>query len=370
MNVLWPWALVLLALIPLVVALYIWMLRRKRRYAVRFSNLALVRAAMPRYTRWRRHLPFALFVSGLAGLLLGMARPALELTVPMNRTTIILAMDVSRSMCSTDVEPNRLAVAQQAALAFIEDQPQGTQIGIVAFTGLAEIVVLPTSDKEALAEAVNGFTTAIGTAIGSAILKSIDAIAEVNGAVAPSGVNLRAGLDQDGGAQGDFRPQEAPVAYQPDIIVLLTDGANSRGPDPVDAAQQAVDRQVRIYTIGFGTTNPGPMSCTREQLGGDLFGRGGGFPGGFGDGSGGGDSRGFRRFVMLDEPALRQVAEMTGGAYFEAESAEQLLEVFRDLPSHIVLQTEEREISVLFSALALALVATGVILSLRWNRFP
>ncbi len=369
MSLLWPWALSLLILVPLMVALYIEMLRRKRRYAVRFSNLALIRAAMPRYARWRRHLPFALFVAGLAGALLALARPALALTVPLNRATIILAMDVSRSMCATDVEPNRLTVAQEAARAFINDQPPGAQIGIVAFTGLAEIVASPTDDKEALTEVVDGFTTAIGTAIGSAILKSIDAIAELNNAVAPSGVNLRAGME-DGEADQRANPDDAVTLYQPDIIVLLTDGANSRGPLPVDAAQQAVDRQVRIYTIGFGTTNPGPMVCTREQLGGDLFRGGGGFPGGFGDGSGGGNGGGFRRFIVLDEPTLREVAEMTGGAYFQAENAEQLLEVFRDLPSHIILQNEVKEVSALFTALAFLLVASGVALSIRWNRFP
>ena len=162
--------------------------------------------------------------------------------------------------------------------------------------------------------------------------------------------------------------------HPPDIIVLLTNGANSRGPLPIDAAQQAVDRQVRIYTIGFGTPNPGQMSCTRAQLGGDVFRGSGGFPGGgfsggFDGGSGGG-GRDFWRFVALDEPMLRAVAEMTGGEYFQAENADQLLEVFADLPSHLVLQTERRELSVVFTALATLLAAAGVALSLQWNRFP
>ena len=200
---LWPWALISLLFIPLLVALYVWMLRRKRRYAVRFSSIALIRAAMPRHSRWRRHLPFALFVAGMTALLMATARPVAEVTVPMNRANIVLAMDISRSMCATDVDPNRLTVAQQAALAFIDDQPDGTQIGIVAFTGLAEIVVPPTNDKEALRQAINGFTTSLGTAIGSAILKSIDAISDVNDEVAPSGVNLRAGLEE--GDQSAFR---------------------------------------------------------------------------------------------------------------------------------------------------------------------
>ncbi|MCB0131993.1 MAG: VWA domain-containing protein, partial [Caldilineaceae bacterium] len=170
MSLLWPWTLLCLILIPLGIALYVWMLRRKRRFAVRYSSLALVRAAMPARQRWRRHLPFGLFMLGLTALVLAMARPVAAITVPQSRASIILAMDVSRSMCATDVPPNRLTVAQEAAQAFIADQAAGTQIGIVAFTGFAEIIVPPTNDKDALDAAIDNFTTALGTAIGSAIL--------------------------------------------------------------------------------------------------------------------------------------------------------------------------------------------------------
>ncbi|UCC54224.1 MAG: VWA domain-containing protein, partial [Anaerolineaceae bacterium] len=227
MNLLWPWYLSLLLLIPLLIAVYIWILRRRRRFAIRYSSLSLIRQAIPKRSRWRRHLPFALFLLALSSLTIAMSRPQAEVEVPLSRTTIILALDISRSMCATDVEPNRLTVAQDAALAFIEDQVAGTQIGIVAFADFAEIVVAPTSDKEVLKEAVENFTTSLGTAIGSATLKSIDAIAEINTAVAPSGVNLSAENDEPGTAEN---------GYQPDIIVLLTDGANSRGPLPLDAA--------------------------------------------------------------------------------------------------------------------------------------
>src|SRR5262245_19858090 len=190
MNLLWPRFLLLLWLIPLLIAVYIWMLRRKRRFAIRYSSLALIREAVPQWSRWRRHLPFALFLLGLTSLITAMARPAAVVEVPLSRTTIILAMDVSRSMCATDVPPNRLTVAQEAALAFIEDQPAGTQMGIVAFAGFAEIVVPPTRDKEALRQAIRNFTTSLGTTIGSATLKSIDAIATINPAVAPSNFDL------------------------------------------------------------------------------------------------------------------------------------------------------------------------------------
>jgi Ca-activated chloride channel family protein len=297
-----------------------------------------------------------------------MARPAAEVEVPLNRTTIILALDVSRSMCATDVSPNRLAVAQDAALSFIQNQAADTRIGIIAFADFAEIIVPPTNDKADLERAVSNLTTAFGTAIGSATLKSIDAIAEVNEAVAPSGLNLRT----------DENPSEGEEAiYLPEIIVLLTDGANSQGPFPLDAARQAADRGLRVYTIGFGTTELSAMVCSREQLGSNIFGpggigggfgQGGGFSGGGGFGGGGGGN--FRRFLVIDEPTLQAVADITGGSYFRAENADQLNEVFQELPTQIVLQKETQEISVIFVALGAILAMIAVALSLLWNRFP
>ena len=376
MKLLWPWLLLLLILIPLLIAVYIWMLRRRRQFAVRYSSLSLIRAAQPERARWRQHLPFALFLLALATLTAAMARPVTQVTVPLSRTTIILALDISRSMCATDVDPNRLTVAQDAALAFIDEQPEGTQIGVVAFARFAEIVVPPTRDKEALQSAIRGFSTSLGTAIGSAELKAIDAIAEINPAVAPSGIDLRA-IEGEGGLQeGELEQLIQSEGYQPDIVVLLTDGANSDGAHPLMAAQQAADRRVRIYTIGFGTDNPGRMTCTAQQMGGDLFGGGfggGGFGGGgFGGGGfgGGGFGGGFRRFLVIDEETLQTIADMTGGEYYRAEDAEQLLEIFQNLPTQVVLQKENLELSVVFSMLGALLATVAVGLSLLWNRFP
>lgn len=354
-----PLLLIALLLVPLLVAVYIWALRRRRKFAVRYSSLSLIREALPRRSRWRQHLPFALFMIGLAGLMVAMARPAAEVEVPLSRTSIILALDVSRSMCATDISPNRLVVAQEAALDFVDGQADGTQIGIVAFAGFAEVIVPPTNDKQVLKDAIINLTVSLGTAIGSATLKSIDAIAEVNTAVAPSGLFL-------GGDEGNAVPEGF---YQPDIIVLLTDGRNSQGPFPLDAAQQAADRGVRVYTIGFGTTNPTDMVCTRQQVGSDPFGR---EFGGFGSGGGppGGIGGNFRRFLILDEPTLQGVADITGGAYFRAENAAQLQEVFNDLPTQIVLQKEQFELSVLFLVAGGLFASLAIGLSLKWNRFP
>jgi len=246
----------------------------------------------------------------------------------------------------------------------------GTQIGIVAFARFAQIVVPPTNDKDELKRAVRSFTTSLGTAIGSATLASIDAIAQVNSAVAPSGVNLQPDADD---AEQDDLPDVSGLeeAYQPDIVVLLTDGANSDGPFPLDAAQQAADRSVRVYTIGFGTADPGQIICTREQLGGDVFSGnfGGNFGGGFGN-FGGSIGGGIRRFLVIDEDTLQAMADMTGGAYYRAENADQLLDIFLNLPTQITLQKENRELSVLFSTLGALLATTAVALSLLWNRYP
>ncbi|MCA9988429.1 MAG: VWA domain-containing protein, partial [Anaerolineales bacterium] len=214
MIFLWPWLLLLFLLVPLLIGPYILMLRRKRKFAVRYASVALIREALPRYARWRQHLPFALFLTAVALLTMAVARPAAQIEVPLSRTSIILALDVSRSMCNVDVPPNRLTVAQEAALGFIEDQADGTQIGIVAFAGFAQLVVPPTTDKEILKEAVESFTTSFGTAIGSATLESIDAIATINPDIQFSGVDLS-------DVENELLAQDA---YVPDIIVLLTDG--------------------------------------------------------------------------------------------------------------------------------------------------
>lgn len=369
MTVLWPWVLLFLLFVPLLIAAYIWMLRRKRRFAVRYSSVSLMRAALPQLARWRRHVPFALFTVAVTSLITAAARPVAQVEVPLSEASIILAIDVSRSMCATDVPPNRLTVAQDAMLSFIEEQADITRIGIVAFTGFAQIVVPATHDKEQLRTAVNGFTTAIGTAIGSAILASIDAIAAVNENVANSGVNLRNENANDSPSLLEQLDVDEE-GYEPDIIVVLTDGANGNGAPPIFAAQQAADRNIRVYTIGFGTQDPGNMVCTRAQLGSDLFGPGSGNFRGGGFGSGGGGFGGFRRFLLLDEETLRGIAELTGGEYFLAEDAEQLLDVFLNLPNHVALQTENREISVIFSTLGALLLTLAVGLSLLWNRFP
>ncbi len=352
MSFTWPYALALVAVGPLLVLATVLRGRRRRRDAVLVSDVALIRAAVGGRPRWRRWLPLALFVVGLSCLSLAAARPRVAVAVPVSQTSMILALDVSRSMCATDVDPNRLAAAQAAARSFVESKDPGTQIGIVAFSGSAALIVPPTRDADVLAAAIDGLTTSRGTAIGAATLQAVDAIAEINPDVAPMGT--------------DVPPAGGDHGYVPDIVVVLTDGANTRGIDPVAAAEQAAARRVRVFTIGFGTTNPSSMVCTSAQLGANAF-EGGGFRDGRGGGGGGG---GRRQALVADEPSLMRVADITGGTYAKAENAEQLREVFEDLPSHIELQTEQREVSAVFVLFGVLGALAAVTLSLLWNRFP
>jgi Ca-activated chloride channel family protein len=359
----WPLVLLSLLLIPLLVAVYVWLQRRKRRFAVPYASLSLIREALPRRARWRRHVPFALYLLGLASLMVAASRPQAVVDVPTKRASVILAMDVSLSMCSSDVAPNRLSVAQDVARRFVKDQPGDTRIGLVAFAGLAQLVVPPTTDRAELLAAIGAFRTSRGTAIGSALLKSVDAIAEVNPRVTRSGVDLRSA---PGGAA-----TAAGGDYEPDIIVLLTDGAATQGVDPIRAAEQAADRRIRVFTVGFGTTNPSALACSREQLGTDVlpgqFG-GPGAPGGAGPGGGRGVSP--RRALVIDEETLASIADITGGTYHRAEDADQLKKVFKDLPSDVAMQKEEREVSVAFVAMGALAAMLAIALSLVWNRYP
>jgi Ca-activated chloride channel family protein len=339
----WPWALLSLLIMPIVAGV-VWLLRRRRRRAaVRVTSIALVRAALPPRTRWTGLIPTLLLLLGFATLGVGAARPQATVPVPSNSTTIMLAMDTSGSMCSTDVEPNRLTVAQQAAVSFIESQNGETKIGLVAFAGVAGLQVPPTTDKDALIKAIDNFTTARGTAIGSAILTSIDSIAAINPTVAGSGVD----------------PESARRSgYAPDVIVVLTDGANTQGVEPATAAEAAAVRGVRVFTIGFGTTTPSPMACTGKQAGSWA---GGGPGGGFGRGGG-------RNPRIIDEPNLQAIAETTGGQYYKAESADQLQEALDDLPRHVAVVKKHVDVASWFAGAGGLIVAVAIGLSLWWNR--
>jgi len=314
---------------------------------VRYSSLALVREAIPRTARLRRHLPFSLFLLGLASLVVALSRPTTTVVVPSGKATIMLALDVSRSMCSTDIPPNRLQAAKAAVLSFIDRQEANAQIGIVAFAGFAALAQPPTSDQELLRKAVQNLTTARRTAIGSGILEALDAIAEVNQSIAPSVSGSNPENQSTPMPRGEFAP---------DIVVVLSDGASNTGPQPLEAAREAVERGVRIYTIGYGTAEGSSMNCgdrLQEQF---FFGGGQGFGGRFRRG--------------IDEETLMGIAEMTGGEYYSATSAGELHDVFKQLPTYLSTRQESSEISVVFTAVGMLLMGLAIGLSMVWHPFP
>ena len=345
MSLTWPWALTALLAFPLLLGYRWWVRRRRRRETVRVSSVALIRAALPGRSLWRRRIPLWLFAVGLVVLATGAARPQAKVPVPSKNATILLAIDVSGSMCSTDVEPNRLTAAQEAARQFIRAQADGSRIGLVTFSGIAGLLVEPTTDKDVLLAAIDTLRTSRGTAIGLAILASVDAIAEINPNVPPTGVEVAVSEDP-----GDD--------YQPDTIVVLTDGRNTHGVHPVRAAEEAAARRIRVYTIGFGSTRPAPMVCAPNQVSGDSP---------FRDPQAGGFGRG-GRYQVIDEEMMTQVADLTGGEYFQAEDAQELHEVLKDLPSSISLQRKDMEITVWFALAGALLVMVAVGLAQWWNR--
>jgi Ca-activated chloride channel family protein len=341
----WPWALFALLVLPLVFAAW-WLIRRRRRRAtVRVTSMALVRLAAPGRSRWRRRVPAALLGVGLAVLAIGAARPQATVPEASSSATIMLALDVSGSMCSTDVKPNRITAAEQSAGAFIKSQAGGPRIGIVVFSGTAVVLVPPTSDTQELLNALGGLSTGGGTAIGEGILTSLDAIAQVDPSVAPTGANVKRNLG---------------AGYADDVIVVLTDGSNNRGVDPPVAAKQAAARGVRVFTIGYGTDNPAELACSATQFGG----YGGGLAGGgFGGGGGGGGNP-----FDADYSALTQISKTTGGTFYRAEDASQLSSALAKLPAAFTIVHKHVDIAALFAALGGLLIAAAVALSLWWNR--
>ena len=342
MSLSWPWALLALLAIPLVIAAWWWTRRRRRRGAVRVTSIALVRASLPGRNRWRRLIPAALLLLGLAVLGIGAARPQATVRVPSSSGTIMLALDISGSMCSTDVKPNRITAAEDAASAFIKSEAGGPRIGLVPFAGTAGVLVPPTTDSGTLLHALSGLSTSQGTAIGQGILTSLDAIAQVDPSIAPTGA----------------RPAKARSSAH-DVIVVLTDGSNNVGVDPQTAARQAAARGVRVFTIGFGTTNPAPLACSGSQFGG--FG-GGGYSGGYGGGFGG------RNPLVADYGALQQIAGITGGKFYRAQNADQLKTALGSLSGAFTIIREHLDIAAWFAAFGGLLIAAALALSLWWNR--
>jgi Ca-activated chloride channel family protein len=316
----------LLLLAPLLVLAYLWAQRRRKRYALRFATLSLVREALGRGPGWRRHVPPALFLAGLAVMLFALARPLSVVTLPAQEGTVILTMDVSGSMRAEDMDPNRLEAAKSAARAFVERQQEGVRIGVVSFSESAAVVQAPTDDKQQVLAAINRLTSWRGTAIGSAMLTSLDAIFEES--------------DTEGGASRSEQPTPTPVpegVYEPAIVILLSDGQSNRGPRPLDVVGQVAARGVRVYTVGLGT----PEGIVVSNMGRSMR-------------------------VRLDEYTLKTIAEETDGEYYNASTEADLQSIYQNLGMELVFREQETEITALFVAAAIVILLAAAALSMLW----
>ncbi len=308
-----PARLWLLLGVAALAVLYVLAQRRRRTYAVRFSTLPLLDKVAPRRPAWRRHVPAAAFLACIALLVLAFARPEADTRVPRERATVMIAVDTSISMQATDVEPSRFEVAQEAAADFVDELPEDFTVGLVSFAGDATLAVAPTRDHGAVVAGVERLRLGPSTAIGEAVYTALDAVASEAASV-----------------------QGADGAPAPARIVLLSDGTNTVGRGPQEAAAAAVEAGVPVSTIAYGT--PEGVVETQGQL----------VP------------------VPVDAPALAELAEATGGQAYEAASDDELGDVYEDIGDSIGYRTERREVTTWFVGAALLLALGAAAASLRW----
>jgi Ca-activated chloride channel family protein len=339
MSFLWPHNLWLLLAVPLLPALYLWLLRRLRRHTVRLSSVGIARRAVG--SRWRRHVPPALFWLALCILLLSLARPTARVTLPWLCSTIMLAIDVSLSMRVRDVKPTRMVAAQEAARAFLQELPSNVHVGIVTFAGSAQVAQQATLDRPSLIRAIDAIQMQIGTAIGSAIVLCLAELFPDQGIDLEQmtfGWRSKArSWDDKAKAQPQPVTPVAPGSYDAAAIILLSDGRRTTGVDTLEAAKMAAERGIRIYVVGLGTPE------------GHLA-----------------EGEGMAIYLQLDEPALREVARMTGGEYYHAGTAEDLRRVYQQLGSRAQVQTRETELTGLLAMAAAILLVAGSTLSVLW----
>jgi Ca-activated chloride channel family protein len=306
----------LLAGVVALIALYLVLQRRRSRFAVRFTNLPLLERVAPTRPGWRRHVPAGLFVVMMALLVVGFAQPAAAVEVPRERATVIVAVDVSPSMAADDVPPDRLAAARSAAHDFVDLLPAEFNVGLVAFAGNAQVVVAPVTDRDALRAGIDDLTIGTiglpGTAIGEAIAASLQSVRTV-----------------------DVQASEEPP---PARAVVLSDGANTAGREPAAAAAEAAEAGVPVDTISVGTPDG-----TIDQ----------------------------NQPVPVNGDTLSEVAEVTGGSYHEAATADELREVYADIGSSVGYRTEQQDVSYRFIGLGLVFGLATAGTSLAWfSRLP
>jgi Ca-activated chloride channel family protein len=331
MSFIWPALLSLLLLLPLFAALYLRAQRRRRALAERYGSLGLLRAGGGAGPGARRHIPPALFLAALALLIVALARPQAAVSLPRLEGTVLLAFDVSGSMAADDLAPSRLDAAKLAAQEFVRRQPPGVQIGVVAFSEGGLTVQVPTNTQEELLAAIERLAPQRGTSLGEGILAALNVIAADAAAAADA-------PPAAAGPEGEAEPPQYPSA----LIVMLSDGENNVRPDPLEAAQAAAESGVRIFTVGLGS----PEGATLQL-------------------------EGFSVHTQLQEELLRQIAQVSGGAYFSAAASDQLPAIYDEVAAQLVIKPEQTEITALFVGGGLILLLAGGLLSLFWfSRMP
>jgi Ca-activated chloride channel family protein len=342
MTFLWPHNLWWMLLLPVLPAMYAWLLRRARRTAAAYPGLRLVRAAAGR--PWRRHVAPALMFAALALLLLALARPTAAVPLPWARSTILLAIDISRSMRVNDVKPTRMVAAQEAAKAFLAEVPRTIEVGLVTFAGSAQVAQRATLDRPSIVGAIDAIQMQYGTAIGNALVVCLAELFPDHGidlGEMTFGAANRGARSLDEKKADKPPPREItpvpPGSYESAAIILLSDGRRTTGVDTLEAAKMAADRGVRVYVVGLGT----PEGHTAS-------------------------GEGMAMYLQLDEPALRHVAQITGGEYHHAGTAEALRGVYRTLGSKLQVSKRDTELTALLAGAAALLLVAGAALSLRW----
>ncbi|RPJ03015.1 MAG: VWA domain-containing protein [Chloroflexi bacterium] len=335
MSFIWPIMLLLLVLVPLFIAFYLRLQQRRRRLADHYGQLGFVQEARGRGPGFRRHVPPALFLTGLTILVIALARPQAVVNLPRVEGTVILAFDVSGSMAADDLKPTRIEAAKAAARTFIDRQPSTVQIGVVAFSDGGFAVQQPTNDKETILASINRLTPQRGTSLAQGIFASLNAIAADKGQGPLEYSNLTPTV----------APTPTPVpagTYGSAVIILLSDGENNVSPDPFAAAQTAADRGVRIYTVGIGSA-----------AGVNLH------------------VNGFNVHTRLDEATLQQIAQIAGGSYFNAGNEQDLGEIYSNLSPQLAIKPEEMEMTSIFAGASILVLLLGGFFSLLWfSRMP
>jgi Ca-activated chloride channel homolog len=337
MNFLWPQYLWLMVALPVLPLLYVWLLRRRGKRTLRYSSVKVIREASS--NKWRRHVPPALLLLAFSLLLLAIARPEVRVRLPWARSSIMLAMDVSLSMRVSDVQPTRMAAAQDAAKTFVRDLPANIDVGLVTFAGSTAVAQRATMDRAALISAIDHIQMQFGTAIGNAIVSCLAELFPDQGIDLGDmtyGARQKAGNETEQARSKQITPV-APGSYDSAAIVLLSDGRRTMGVDTLEAAKMAADRGVRIYVVGLGTVDGAVLA-----------------------------GEGMAIWMQLDEPTLREVARVTGGEYHHAGTAQDLRSVYQNLGSRLQIQTRETELTALLALIAAILVVVAGSMSVLW----